>query len=398
MAPAVQTTPTMQPSSLSRVWQGHPVWLVGFRPFFPLACLLSVVTPVLWVSMLAGLVAPPSWLTPMQWHAHEMFHGFGFTVLGGFLLTATKNWTKVRGHHGRTLQLLVGAWGLERVAIWFGGAWPAWFRWAAVSLYAAGLIGLVLQTLLRGRRDDSYRDNWIFIVALPVLLVARALVLSPEHFAAGVTLTLGLFRLAFVVMLERTLPPFMKAAFNVTLTPLAWLDAAIKGLALVLVVAAWLPSSVRLVLQPALALLVVLRFMRSSPQLALRRIEVAVMVLGGLALAAQLVLDVLPMTWVGTLPVHVFTFGTMGLIIPAMFFRIASGHTGRPVVFGPVEKAVLWVMLAGFVARVIAPQLAPTFYREALWAAAACWVLGFTVVGLRITPMLLAERVDGKEH
>ncbi|MBM4781411.1 MAG: NnrS family protein [Archangiaceae bacterium] len=382
---------------LSRTWQGHPLWLVGFRPFFPLACLLAVVTPLLWVLMLAGILAPPTWLTPMQWHAHEMFHGFGFTVLGGFLLTATKNWTQVRGHHGRTLQLLVATWLVERVAIWFGGAWPAWLRWAAVSLYTACLVGLVLETLVRGRRADTLPDNWLFVVALPVLLVARTLVLLPEHFAAGVTLTLALFRLAFIVMLERTLPPFMKAAFQVTLPRVGWLDTAIKGLALVLVASASLPSA-RLVLQPALAFLVAARFMRWSPHLAFRRIELAVMYLGGLALAAQLVLEVLPVRWVGTLPVHVFTFGTMGLIIPAMFFRIAAGHTGRPVQFGSIERAVLWVMLVAFGARVIAPQLAPTLYRELLWVAAACWMVGFTVVGLRITPMLLAERIDGKEH
>jgi uncharacterized protein involved in response to NO len=30
-----------------------------------------------------------------------MFFGFGWAVLGGFLLTASKNWVKIRGYHGR---------------------------------------------------------------------------------------------------------------------------------------------------------------------------------------------------------------------------------------------------------------------------------------------------------
>jgi hypothetical protein len=32
-----------------------------------------------------------------------MFFGFGWAVLGGFLLTSTKNWVGVRGYHGTPL-------------------------------------------------------------------------------------------------------------------------------------------------------------------------------------------------------------------------------------------------------------------------------------------------------
>lgn len=387
-----------EPLAAPRSWTGHPVWLVGFRPFFPLACLLAVVTPLLWVLMLSGAVTPPAGLMPMQWHAHEMFYGFGLAVLGGFLLTATKNWTQVRGHHGRTLQLLVTAWLLERLTIWAGGAWPDWLRWTGLHLYAAALVALLLWTLVKGRRADSYRDNVLFVVGLPVLLVGRTLLLIPEHFAEGVTVTLAIFRLAFVVMLERTLVQFMKAGFQIALPRIGPLDAAIKVLAFSLLAGPWMPPTVRVVAQVSLAALLVIRFALWSPHLAFRRLELGVMYAGGLALAAQLVLDAFPRAWVGTLPVHVFTFGTMGLIIPAMFFRIANGHTGRPVRFGAVEKAVLWIMVAGFVARVVAPQLVPALYTQWVWVAAACWMTGFAVTGVRITPLLLAERVDGKEH
>jgi uncharacterized protein involved in response to NO len=381
-----------------RVWTGHPLWLVGFRPFFPLACLHAIITPLLWVLMLSGVVKVPVAVPAMQWHAHEMFFGFGLAVVGGFLLTATKNWTQVRGHHGRTLQLLVGLWGLERVTVWVGGEWPWWARWAGLNLYAAALVALVLWTLIRGRKTDSYRDNSLFVVALPVVLVARALVLSPEHFAAGVTLTLALFRLVFLVMLERTVPPFMKGGVQVTVPRVWWLDSAIKGFGLVLLSAPWLPATARSGVDVMLAVLVVARFATWSPHRAFQRLEVGVMFAGGLALAAQLILDAVPGAWVGTLPLHVFTFGTMGLIIPAMFFRIANGHTGRSVRFGPVERAVVWLMVIGFVARVIAPQVVPSAYRELIWLAAGCWMMGFAVVAVRITPLLFAERVDGKEH
>ena len=269
----------------------RPLWLVGFRPFFPLACAQAVVTPVLWVLMLSGALHPPAWLQPQQWHAHELFYGFGLAVLGGFLLTATKNWVQDRGHHGRTLQVLVGAWLLERVAMWWGGEWPAWLRWGALNVYGAALISLVLWTLVRGRKRDSYRDNFLFVVALPVFLAARALLLSPTHFIEGRDVTLALFRLAFLVMLERTLTQFMKAAFQVVLPRVAVLDVSIKALALVLLAAPWLPPPLRATLEVTLAVLVTARFAAWSPHLAFRRVELGVMYAGGLALAAQLVLS-----------------------------------------------------------------------------------------------------------
>ena len=37
----------------------HPLWLVGFRPFFSLACLAGATLPLMWVLMLTGTVPPP---------------------------------------------------------------------------------------------------------------------------------------------------------------------------------------------------------------------------------------------------------------------------------------------------------------------------------------------------
>ncbi|MFZ4535537.1 NnrS family protein [Propionivibrio sp.] len=57
----------------------HPLWLVGFRPFFALVCLSGLSLPILWVLIFSGtMVAPTTSLSPNQWHAHEMFFGFGW--------------------------------------------------------------------------------------------------------------------------------------------------------------------------------------------------------------------------------------------------------------------------------------------------------------------------------
>ena len=102
--------------------------------------------------------------------------------------------------------------------------------------------------------------------------------------------------------------------------------------------------------------------------------------------------------WPFAVGTHVFTFGTMGLIIPAMMMRIAKGHTGRPVAFDWADKVPLWFMLVGLWARVVAPLVWPAQYPEWLWLAAASWSLCFGWVAVRITPLVWQPRIDGKEH
>jgi uncharacterized protein involved in response to NO len=81
----------------------------GFGPCKPrLPSGLSL--PVIWALMFAGAIeAPTAAFSNMQWHAHEMFFGFGWAMLGGFLLTSTKNWVKIRGYHGNALVFLAAA-------------------------------------------------------------------------------------------------------------------------------------------------------------------------------------------------------------------------------------------------------------------------------------------------
>jgi uncharacterized protein involved in response to NO len=381
----------------------HPLWLVGFRPFFALACLSGLSLPVLWALIFSGLLTPPSApFSPSQWHAHEMFFGFGWAVLGGFLLTSTKNWVKTRGYHGPVLILLVAAWLLERAGMWFAGELPPFIFRLASNLFIASIVALLLWTLIRYRENDSFRDNYFFLIILPLFLVAKNLLLSPDHFQTGAAMTLALFRVAFLVMLERTLTQFMKNALQTDILRKPALDTAIKLLALLLVFASLLPAPIAPWIEFPLALLLGIRFVFWQPQVAFRRIEIGIMYLGYLAIVAQLLLQFVEQlaqpAWVGSLPMHVFTFGAMGLIIPAMLIRIANGHTGRKVVFDRLDKSVLWIMIAGFVIRIVAPQFDPAGYLHWIGLAAACWFLTFAILAWRYIPYLMQPRLDGKAH
>jgi len=270
-------------SSLVRFWppSSWPLWLAGFRPFFALAFLSGLSLPVVWVLLYAGVVsAPASSYSMVQWHAHEMFFGFGWAVLGGFLLTSTKNWVKVRGYHGSLLMFLAAAWLFERAGMWFEGVWPPLLFRLSNNLFLVSIVALLMWTLIRHRRNDSYRDNYFFLLLLPLFPLAKYLVLSPDDFQAGSSMTIGLFRMAFLLMLERTLSQFMQGVFKVDILRNAALDAAIKALGLVLVFEGLLPSTLAGGGALVLAALLAGRFLFWKPQLAMRRIDIGIMYLG----------------------------------------------------------------------------------------------------------------------
>jgi uncharacterized protein involved in response to NO len=328
---------------------------------------------------------------------------FGWAMLGGFLLTSTKNWVKIRGYHGNALIFLVAAWCFERLGMWFGAAWPQPLFLLSNQLFLISIVAMLLWTLLRHRDSDGYRrDNVFFLLLLPLFPLSKFLLLDGHWSQAGQLMALGLFRLAFLIMLERTLTDFMKNVFQATILRHPLLDGTIKTLALAMAFAGFLPPALQGGLALALAALLAVRFAFWHPAHGFSRLDIAIMYLGYLAIVLQLLVvafeQLAQTVWVGSVSIHLFTFGVMGLIVPAMIVRISKGHTGRKVTFDAMDKAVLWVMIAALMLRVVAPQIAPGAYLLWVDLAAAGWVAAFAILAWRVIPFLLQPRVDGREH
>ena len=116
------------------------------------------------------------------------------------------------------------------------------------------------------------------------------------------------------------------------------------------------------------------------------------MYVGYIVLVSQLLIEFLMLAvhldWEISASYHVFTFGVMGLIIPAMLIRISKGHTGRKVTFDTIDKFVLWAMICAFTFRIVAPLFYPAGYIYWIALAALCWFI----------PFLFQPRIDGREH
>ena len=149
----------------------------------------------------------------------------------------------------------------------------------------------------------TYRDNAFFMVMLPAFLIAKYLMLYGNNFSAGYAMAIGLFRLAFLVMLERTLTGFMKAAFQTSILRQPRLDMPIAARP-VAGHRAFPPRPLTAGLSLALAVLLAVRFVFWKPQLAFKRIDIGIMYVGYLAIVGQLLIEawghVVNFVWIGS--------------------------------------------------------------------------------------------------
>jgi len=104
-------------SDRMRAWTGPALFSHGFRPFFLGVGVWAVLSACLWLALLPAVLALPTRLDPVSWHAHEFLFGYLGAVLAGFMMTAVPNWTGRMPIVGGTMILLFTLWLVGRLAM-----------------------------------------------------------------------------------------------------------------------------------------------------------------------------------------------------------------------------------------------------------------------------------------
>lgn len=99
-----------------------------------------------------------------------------------------------------------------------------------------------------------------------------------------------------------------------------------------------------------------------------------------------------PMWHLGAL--HAFTMGCLGSLILAMVSRVAAGHSGRPLVAGPLVWGLFLLLQVTVVVRVVA-ALPISTAATLLTLAALLWLGIMGVWGLRLLGWWGRVRIDG---
>jgi uncharacterized protein involved in response to NO len=148
------------------------MWGRGFRPFFLAAGGYGGGLVLVWIAIWRGLWPAPAWLSPSQWHAHEMLFGLVAAAIAGFLSTSVPVWTGRRALSGRPLMALAALWAAGRLAMLAAGALPVRLV-AALDLAFLPVLALVLG---RSLWRTGQRRNYGVLAVVGVLALANAAV------------------------------------------------------------------------------------------------------------------------------------------------------------------------------------------------------------------------------
>jgi uncharacterized protein involved in response to NO len=380
---------------------GSALFGLGFRPFFLLAGIGAVVLVALWIAVyLKWLPFVPAY-GGVYWHAHEMVFGYSVAVIGGFLLTAVRNWTGVPTVSGKPLAWLSLLWLAGRVAPLI----PALPVWGVAALDLAFLPALTLAVahpLWKARHVKSY----VFPALLAGMAVANlathlyAQGRIPEFGPRASLVGLYLILIVIAVLAGRVVPFFTERALQVRLKRSLVTErvsyAALYALAALEVF--W-PASP---LTPLAAIVAALaqawrlagwtaRGVFQVPLLWVLWLGYAWIVLG-LALMAGARIGLVP----PALAIHAFAVGGVGVMTLGMMARVSLGHSGRMLQVTPVMVWSFGLALAAAVARVLLPLLVPS--QQTLWVAVSgtFWVAAFAIFVVVYAPIFIAPRADGR--
>ncbi len=370
-----------------------PLFSYGFRPFFLLAGIWTMIALPLWLLVWSGQIGLGSPLAGRDWHAHEMIFGYGLPVLTGFLFTAIPNWTGRMPRRGTGLIALALLWIAGRICLLL----PAPLAVATLVdiAFPLALLGTVLVEIVAGR-------NWRnLLVVAPVSAFTLANIafwwLTCADLATDPALHGGLAALIFLITLigGRIVPSFTrnwlaKTGHTSLPTSANRFDAVVLIVGAVSLVA-WLIAPEATATGGLLIVAGLLHLARmarwrgvavwSNALLIMLHLSYAVLALGLVALGGSIFR-------VGLGPdgaLHLLAPGAVGSMTLAVMMRASSGHTGHALAAGPWLAGAYGAVISAGLLRGLAGigELWP------LALATLLWSLGFAIFVLRVGPWLI---------
>ena len=394
--------PTLNPQPTKQ----FALFELGFRPFFLLASLFSIIATTIWMATYTfGWSLPVSTITPIAWHGHEMVFGYTMAVIAGFLLTAVRNWTGVQTIKGLPLLLLALTWLLARTLPLLNS--PLLFEWAAIFdiVFLTGLTLAVLHPIIKVKqwRQTAIVSKLVLILAANILYYLGVFHIINQGVSWGLFSGVYLIMALIFTLARRVMPFFIErgVGYQVQLKNWSFVDAS----SLLFLAALWLVDVFfKQALLTALfaIILAALHGIRlkgwytkgiwQKPLLWVLFLGYSMFVLGFILKAINFF-----SFYPTSLPLHAFTYGGIGMMTLGMISRISLGHTGRNINQPPT--AVTWVFLAlflGALIRVVMPILLPGFYIHWIGLSQLLWIAAFMLFLYHYFMIFIQARADSQ--
>ncbi len=375
---------------------------LGFRPFFLMAGLAAVVLISAWVIMLASGESINSYYGLSGWHNHEMVFGFTAAVIGGFLLTAVRNWTSVQTLKGTWLALLVLLWLLARISALMPQLIPSWL----IAMLDLAFIPLLALALIVPIVKANKQPQLVFVAVLTVMFAANLMVhlqilgLTNNSAESGITLAMNCVLLIIVIMAGRVLPFFTeRGAPGAKPQKWPWLERlAIAVMVALMIVQLLLPMPWLIASVAAAATLIhLIRLWGWHSKLVWSVPLLWVLHLGYLWLIVGFAMTAISTAsgMDSVLAVHAQA-GAIAVLCLGMMARVSLGHTGRTL---EAAKFMTWAFVLinlAMVARVFGPLIAADLTAQLVLLSALLWTAAFVIFLAVYIPILIRARVDGQ--
>lgn len=378
----------------------HPVLGYGFRLFFILGALYSIVSLLIWGGFYAGLVMPPLFMVdPVSWHAHEMIYGYTMAIVAGFLLTAVANWTDstpVRGFHLLGLGLL---WLAGRIAMNFDLGFPD----VVILIIEGAFIPALAFSLSIPLFKTWDKRNFVFLVLLSILFACDMLFLITKD---RTSLYVAVIIIGTMISLigGRIIPVFTEDALEergeeVDETSQGGLDVlALLSLLLIILALVFFKQEETVLAGTAFlsAIIHALRLRRyhtlrilNDPMVWILHVGYSWVILG-LFLLCISALGFVPFS----IALHAFTAGGIGSMTLGMMCRVTLGHTGRSKIATKLTKLSFYLLQCAIFIRVFGLLIVPDYSIEWIISSSILWVLSFALYIWIYSPMLWKPDLD----
>lgn len=382
-----------------------PLLRIGFRPFFFLAGVFSVLAILAWMGIYAfSWSLTPSLIPITTWHAHEMIYGYTMAVVAGFLLTAVRNWTKLDTLTGLPLLGLVVLWISARVFAFIPLIPIQWIEVLDVSFLLGLTVGIGIPII----RSKNWRNLGIlakvlFFAGFNFVFYLGALGYVPDGVRIGLYGGLYLIIALIVTIGRRVIPFFTERGLNnaVLLRNRKWLDISSLILFVVFYIIVLTSPQNQLVgfLSLILAALYALRLYDWYTPLIWKKPLIWVLHVAYFSIVVGFVLTACAIFWGSSpyLAVHAFAYGSIGLSTIGMMSRVSLGHTGRDIHSPPKAIPISFILIGlGTVVRCIFPLIMPKYYVGLIIISQIMWVVAFGVFTATYLPIWIGPRIDEK--
>lgn len=303
-----------------------------FRPFFIATAILCSTVPIIWVFMLKGSInLATSFIDNLNWHIHEMIYGVGTTILTGFLLTASANWTGKKPLAGTSLIILTILWIAARLSPFLEN-----------TLLITPIFNIVFSVLsfthfiimvLKNRNKYIIGPIYFILICSQIGFYYACDVQNQKITDWMINIALASLFHIIIIMNGRLVPMFTQNATSITIKRPTKIDNILAVLPLLIVYLPldFFPNAISYLLIVIGVIIHTQRVITWKIQNTMGNTLLLILHIGQVFIAAYFLIAFLELHEILTrsMRIHFFTVGVLGIYIIGMLERVAKGHTGN---------------------------------------------------------------------